>query len=58
MCESTSHIITSVDAIRFRSLFLIISTLVVGESQRLAPYQFGGKYTDDVWVESSERTYD
>jgi len=24
----------------------------------LAPYQFGGKYTDDVWVESPEKTYD
>jgi hypothetical protein len=54
MCESTSYII----ATSFRSLFVIISTLVVGESRRLAPYQFGGKYTDDVWVESSERTYD
>jgi hypothetical protein len=63
-----------VDATSFRSLFLIISTLVVGESLRLAPYQFGenpqagreggspyqfgGKYTDDVWVESPEKTYD
>jgi len=32
MCESTSYIITRVDATSFRSLFLIISTLVVGES--------------------------
>jgi hypothetical protein len=22
------------------------------------PNQFGGKYTDDVWVESPEKTYD
>ncbi len=32
MCESTSYIITRVDATSFRSLFLIISTLLVGES--------------------------
>jgi hypothetical protein len=50
--------IRRVDATSFRSLFLIISTLVVGESWRLAPYQFGGKYTDDVWVERPEKTYD
>jgi hypothetical protein len=55
MFESTSFIITRVDATRFRSLFLIISTLVVGQSGRLAPYQFGGKYTDDVRVESPEK---
>ncbi len=29
MCESTSYIITRVDATSFRSLFLILSTLVV-----------------------------
>jgi hypothetical protein len=58
MCECTSYIITRVDSTSFRSLFLIISTLVVGESWRLAPYQFGGKYTDDVWVESLEKPYD
>jgi hypothetical protein len=58
MCESISYIIRRVDAIGIRSLFLIISTLVVGESSRLAPYQFGGKYTDDVWVESPEKIYD
>jgi hypothetical protein len=32
MCESASYIITRVDATSFRNLFLIISTLVVGES--------------------------
>jgi len=37
MCESTSYIIRRVDATSFRSLFLIISTLVVGESWRLGP---------------------
>jgi len=48
-CESTSYIITRVDATSFRSLFLIISTLVVGESRRLAPYQFGcNKFTTSV----------
>jgi hypothetical protein len=30
--ESTTYIITRVDATSFRSLFLILSTLVVGES--------------------------
>jgi len=35
--------IMSVDATRFRSLFLLISTLVVGESRRLAPIP--------IWVE-------
>jgi len=57
ICESTSYIITRVDATKFRSLLLIISTLVVGESWRLAPYQFGGKYSDDVWVESWEELW-
>jgi len=32
MCESTSYIIRRVDVTSFRNLFLIISTLVVGES--------------------------
>ncbi len=32
MCESTTDIITRVDATSFRNLLLIISTLVVGES--------------------------
>jgi hypothetical protein len=37
MCESTSYIIRRVDATSFRSLFLLISILVVGASWRLAP---------------------
>jgi len=57
MWESTSYFITRVHATSFRILFLIISTLVVGESWRLAPLQFGGKYSDDVWVESREELW-
>jgi hypothetical protein len=37
MCESAMDIITRVDATSFRNLLLIISTLVVGESWKLAP---------------------
>jgi hypothetical protein len=55
MCESTLYIIRRVDATIFWSPFLIISTLVVGESWRLpCPPPFGGEYTDDIWIESWE----
>ncbi len=58
MCESTSYNMR-VDATSFRSLFLIISTLVVGESWRLAPlpiwryiyrWCLGRESWEDLWL--------
>jgi hypothetical protein len=49
-----------VDVPGFRSIHLTISTLVTGqETNRIiqagpATYRFGGKYTDDVWVEKKK----
>jgi hypothetical protein len=50
-CVNVPHIIR-VDVPRFRSTHLTISTLVAGHETNTD--SFGGKYTDDVWVEKKK----
>jgi hypothetical protein len=58
MCECTSY--SKVDVPDFRSTHLTISTLVGGHETNVivkadsTTDSFGGKYTDDVWVEKNK----